>query len=280
MWFEKRDLISDGFDNALKYLSKIIPLSVVEIPTGTECWTWTVPPKWSMNEGWIRSGNKVYLDASTHRLHVLSYSQPVKKRISKNELLAHIHTDPQRPDVIPFEFSYYEKKWGFCIEHNKLTEFTDDVYDVFIDSRFDSGSLKIGELVIPGEIKEEIALVAHLCHPCMANDNLSGIAVLVDVAKELISEKSKNYYSYRILFLPETIGSIAYLSQNEHMIPNLKYAISIDCSTNPHNSAYLIYEGSSSRIMIALWKSALGIPESNHDSLIDYGMSRYNFHYD
>jgi len=228
LWFEKRNIVSDGFDNSLKYISKILPISIIEIPTGTECWTWIVPPKWSVSEGWIRSCNKKYLDLVDHPLHILSYSQPVKMKISKDELMANIYTDPSRPDSIPYRYSYYEKKWGFCLQHNKISNFKDEEYEVYIDSHFSSGTLKIGEFVIPGKLKKEIVLIAHLCHPCMANDNLSGVAVLVAIAKELMGQEM-NKYTYRFLFVPETIGSIAYLSQNEHLIENIKYGIVVDC---------------------------------------------------
>jgi aminopeptidase-like protein len=227
LWYARRDLISDGFDSALNYISELIPLSIIEIPTGTECWTWIVPPKWSLSEGWISNGGEIVLDVSDHPLHVMSYSQPIRKRIKKEELMAHIYTYPERPNAIPFGFSYYENNWKFCIQHNKLAEFREDNYDICIDAKFTEGTLKVGELVIPGKSKQEIALIAHLCHPSMANDNLSGVAVLIETALELLKQ-SQNKYTYRFLFLPEAIGSLAYLSQNEYLIPSIKYAIIVD----------------------------------------------------
>ena len=228
LWLKRRDIVSDGFDDALTYISKIIPLSIVEIPTGTECWTWIIPPKWSLSEGLISSGSEVVLDVSDHPLHVMSYSQPIRKRIKKEELMDHIYTYPERPNAIPFGFSYYENNWKFCMQHNKLAEFREDNYDICIDAEFTEGTLKVGELVIPGKNKQEIVLVAHLCHPSMANDNLSGVAVLIGTALELLKQP-QNRFTYRFLFLPETIGSIAYLSQREHLIPNMKYSIIVDC---------------------------------------------------
>ena len=145
----------------------------------------------------------------------------------KEELFSHIATYPHRPDAIPFDYSYYEKKWGFCIQHNKLSGFEADRYEICIDAKFSSGTLKIGEFVIPGKLKDEIVLIAHLCHPCMANDNLSGVSVLVAVVRELMKSDSHKY-TYRLLLVPETIGSIAYLSQNEDLIKNMRYGIVID----------------------------------------------------
>ena len=227
LWLKRRDIVSDGFDDALTYISKIIPLSIVEIPTGTECWTWIVPPKWSVSEGWISSKNKPILNLLDHPFHVMSYSQSIKKKVLKPELIDHLCTYKDRPEAIPFSFSYYEKKWGFSLQHKKLSDITENSYDVYIDSHFSEGTLKIGELEIPGKCKEEIVFVAHLCHPNMANDNLSGVAVLIALAQEL-AKQSQNKYSYRFLFLPETIGSIAYLSHREHLIPNMKYSIVVD----------------------------------------------------
>lgn len=228
LWRERRDIVSDGFDRALSYIAESLPLSIFEIPTGTECWSWILPPKWSVSEGWIRSGKKVLLDIADHPLHVMSYSQPVEGKINKDELMKHLHTYEKSPKSIPFEFSYYEKRWGFCTKNEDLARFREGTYEVCIKSRFDSGHLKVGEYVIPGKRKEEIVMVAHLCHPHMANDNLSGVAVLVEIARELAS-RSDNKYTYRFLFVPETIGSIAYLSRHEDLIPLMKYAIVIDC---------------------------------------------------
>lgn len=228
LWFEKRDIISDGFDRSLKYISRLIPLSIFKVPTGTECWSWIVPPKWSVSEGWIRAGRKVILDISEHPLHVMSYSQPVRRRVDKRELMAHISTYKKSPKSIPFEFSYYQKKWGFCAKHGTLPDFKESSYEVCIDAKFENGDLKVGECLIRGKRKEEIVMVSHLCHPCMANDNLSGVAVLVGLAREL-AKRPDNNYSYRFLFVPETIGSIAYLSRHEKLIPFMKYAIIVDC---------------------------------------------------
>jgi aminopeptidase-like protein len=224
LWFKRRDIISDGFDESLEYISKIIPLKIHKIPTGTKCWTWTVPEKWSVKEAHIEDLNsKKILDIKEHPLHVMSYSLPINKVVSRSELLKHIYSSPKNPDAIPFEFKYYERDWGFCIQNSRLKELKEEKYKVFIDSKFEKGNLKIGDYTIKGRSQKTIVLVAHLCHPSMVNDDLAGVAVLVEIAKEL--RKIKNYYTYKILFVPETIGSIAYLSQNEKNIPQIKYGI-------------------------------------------------------
>jgi len=230
LWFKRRDIISDGYDESIEYISKIIPFKIHEIPSGTKCWTWVVPEKWSVNAAYIEDldGNRM-LDLQDHPLHVISYSLPIDKIVTEQELMAHLHADPMRPDAIPFEFKYYEKSWGFCIQHSKLKKFTKDKYKIFIDSKFENGTLKVGEYTIEGKSDKTIVLVAHLCHPAMANDDLSGVAVLVDIAKEM---QKRNNYTYKFLILPETIGSIAYLSQNEHIISKLKYGIFIEMLGN------------------------------------------------
>jgi aminopeptidase-like protein len=144
--------------------------------------------------------------------------------------MKHLHTNPKRPGAIPFEFKYYERDWGFCIQHNRLKEFIKDKYKVFINSKFEQGTLKIGDYTIIGETDKTIVIMAHLCHPAMVNDDLTGVAVLIDIAKEL--SKRSNHYTYKFLLVPETIGSVAYLSQNEDIIPKLKYGIFLEMLGN------------------------------------------------
>jgi len=233
IWFKRRDIVSDGFDESLEYISKIIPLEIHKIPSGTKCWTWITPEKWSVKGAYIEdlNGNRL-LDLKDHPLHVISYSLPVDKLVTKKELMKHLYTNPQRPEAIPFGFKYYERDWGFCVQHIRLGEFARGEYRVFIDSKFEEGTLKVGDCTIEGETDETIVLVAHLCHPAMANDDLAGVAVLVDIAKDL--RKRNNHYTYKFLLVPETIGSVAYLSQNEGIIPKLKYGIFLEMLGN-HN---------------------------------------------
>jgi aminopeptidase-like protein len=231
LWSKERHLISDEYDESLEYISKLIPLKIHEIPSGTKCWTWVVPEKWSVKEAYIEDmDGKRLLDVKDHPLHVVSYSLPIDKVVTKDELMKHLYTKPERPGAIPFEFKFYERDWGFCIQHNKLKKFTKNKYKVFIDSKFEKGTLKVGDCTIKGETDETIVLVAHLDHPAMVNDDLTGVAVLVDIAKEL--SKRKNHYTYKLLLVPETIGSIAYLSQNEDVIPKLKYGVFLEMLGN------------------------------------------------
>jgi aminopeptidase-like protein len=255
LYFTRRDLISDGYDEALKYISKLIPLKIHSIPSGTKCWTWTIPKKWSILDAYIEADGKKLLDLNDHPLHVISYSLPVDKIVTHKELMKHIHSNSSRPNSIPFQFKYYEQDWGFCIEHNKLSNFSHDQYHVLINSQLIDGSLKIGEISIKGNTDQTIVLVAHLDHPAMANDDLAGVAVLVGVVKELLKNNNL-HYSYKILFLPETIGSIAYLSQNEHLIPKLKFGIFFEMLGN-HNEFALQLSRQSNTILDKIAKNIL-----------------------
>lgn len=231
LWFKKRDIVSDGFDESLDYISKIIPLKIHKVASGAKCWTWRVPEKWSVKEAYIEnlSGTRL-LDLKDHPLHVMSYSLPIDKVVEKDELFKHLHTRPDRPNAIPFEFKYYERDWGFCAPHDWLKRFNEEQYRVFIDSKFKKGHLKVGEHTIKGRSKDTIAIIAHLCHPAMVNDDLAGVAVLVALAKEL--GKRKNHFTYKFVLVPETIGSIAYLSRNEKLIPHLKYGMFLEMLGN------------------------------------------------
>lgn len=227
VWFLRRDIVSDGFDRALDYIKAYLPrMDIHRYKSGEEAWTWIIPEKWSVRAAYVKAQGKTLIDLKDHPLHVMSYSTPVSGIVSRDELLEHLHTRPDIPEAIPFEFSYYQKKWGFCVEHRRLPEFTADSYEVLIDSSFEPGELKVGSLFVQGETDEEIVLMAHLCHPSMVEDDLSGVSVLVKVAQEL--QARKNRFSYRCLFLPETIGSIAFLSRNEHLIKNMKYGVFLE----------------------------------------------------
>ena len=227
IWHLPRHIVSDGYDQALKEINKIIPLKIHNIATDTKCWTWIVPKKWSVKEAYLKDlKGKTIADLKDHPLRVYSYSLPIDKTVSRKELLKHIWTNPKRPNAIPFQFKYYEQNWGFCLKHNELKKLNQPKYRVKIDSRLENGFLKIGDCTIKGEVEDTVVILAHLCHPGMANDDASGVAVLIDLAKKL--KKTKNHYTYKFLLMPETIGSIAFLSQNEHLIPKMRYGIFLE----------------------------------------------------
>jgi aminopeptidase-like protein len=221
LWYLPRDIVSDGYDRALLRLSQEVPMQIHAVASGTTCWTWRVPEKWTCQEAYLESlkGSRI-VDWQNHPLHVVSYSLPFEGVVSRDELLKHLHVHPRLVDAIPFVFKYYDRDWGLCMPQTLRDQLVDDYYRVVIRTTFEPGTLKIGEIVVPGESRQTLVLVAHLCHPAMVNDDLTGVVAMIDVARALISW-SKPYYTYRFLLVPETIGSVAYLSQNEALIPDM-----------------------------------------------------------
>lgn len=221
LWFLKREIVSDDYDKALNRLAEEIPMTIHEYPSGTPVWTWTVPEKWTCHEAYLETldGQRL-IDYADHPLHVVSYSLPFEGEVSREELLKHLHVHPRLPDSIPFVFKYYQRDWGLCAPQTLRDSLNDDSYRVVIRSTFEEGSLKVGEVVIPGEREESFMLVAHLCHPAMVNDDLTGVLVGLEVARALL-DGPKPKFTYRLLIVPETIGSVSYLSHNEDLIPKM-----------------------------------------------------------
>lgn len=215
-----RSITGDGVRATLDAIGRHIALERTEVPTGTPVFDWEVPPEWNVREAWVRdpSGRKV-IDFADHNLHLVSYSVPVHLHCSLAELRAHLHSDPDLPDRIPYRTSYYHRDWGFCLTHTQLESLPDGRYEVLIDSTLEPGSLTYAECVLPGASSEEFLLFAHVCHPSLCNDNLSGVALLVRLAMALRECRLK--YTYRLLFAPATIGSISWLSRNEDRLGDI-----------------------------------------------------------
>jgi len=208
-----RSITGDGVRKTLDILSSVIDMDILEIPSGTKVFDWEIPEEWNISGAYIeRMNGERIVDFKNHSLHVMSYSEPIDRVVSRKELMGHLHYIEDKPDYIPYITSYYKRDWAFCIKYNDLVLFQDDEYRVKIDSNFKDGSLTIGEIVLPGEkFYEEVLLSTNICHPHMANNEASGPALLAHLAK-YIKDMPNRKYTYRILFLPETIGSIAYLS--------------------------------------------------------------------
>jgi len=223
-----RSITGDGVRQTLQIVQKHIPLTVNEVQSGTKVFDWVVPKEWNIRDAYIKDkeGNKV-VDFKNSNLHVVNYSLPVSKKLNLNELKKHLHSLPEHPDWIPYRTSYYNDTWGFCLTHNQLEALKDGIYDIYIDSTLEDGSLTYAEYVLPGLIDDEILLSAHTCHPSLANDNLSGIAVLTFLAKYLSGKNHK--YTYRFIFAPGTIGSITWLALNEKKIDRIKYGLVVSC---------------------------------------------------
>jgi aminopeptidase-like protein/aminoglycoside N3'-acetyltransferase len=221
LWWLPRDIVSDGYDTALRALSTQVPMTIHEYPTGTECWTWLVPEKWVCHEAWLETldGRRLFSYAD-NPLHVVSYSLPIEREVSRDELFEHLHVHPGLPDAVPFVFTYYERDWGLCCSKNFKDSLHDESYRVVIKSETSYGTLKVGEVIVPGKSSDTFVLCAHLCHPAMVNDDLSGVVVGLKVIQELLQRRNLRY-TYRLLILPETIGSAAYLSHHGELIPKM-----------------------------------------------------------
>lgn len=213
-----RSITGDGVRATLKALQEVVPeITVHEVSSGTKAFDWTVPKEWRIRDAWIKnsSGDKI-VDFKKHNLHVVGYSTSVDKIVSLDELKSILYTQPDQPDAIPYVTSYYKERYGFCVTQKQFDALTDDNYHIYIDSELFDGSLTYGELIIPGESEQEILISTYVCHPSMANNELSGPAVSVYLAKWLMS-LPKRRYTYRFVYVPETIGSLTYMSQGDHL---------------------------------------------------------------
>jgi aminopeptidase-like protein len=223
-----RSITGDGLRETLRIIGSRIPLEVHEVPSGTSVLDWTIPDEWNIRAAYVTApdGRKI-VDFVDSNLHVVSYSEPVRATLPLAELLPHLHTLPARPDRIPYRTSYYERNWGFCLAHRQLEGLPDGDYEVVLESRLEPGSLSYGECLVEGETDDEILLTAHVCHPSLANDNLSGISVLTEVGSRL--REARRRFSYRLLFIPGTIGSITWLARNESHLDRVVAGLVLAC---------------------------------------------------
>jgi aminopeptidase-like protein len=225
-----RSITGEGVRESLRILDGIVPIEQLEFPSGMECFDWTIPKEWNVKVAYIENSKGVKIvDIQHNNLHLVSYSIPMRRTIAKEELMKHIHTLPEQPNAIPYVTSYYQENWGFCIEHSRLGEFIEDEYKVVIDTTLEEGHLTIGEGFLRGETKQEILFSTYVCHPSMAINELSGPLVQTMIYHYLRKQK-KLKYSYRFLYVPETIGSIVYLSQfGKRLKKNLAAGYVVTC---------------------------------------------------
>jgi aminopeptidase-like protein len=217
-----RSITGPGLRRSLEILSEIHPIQITEVPSGTPVFDWVVPKEWVIRDAYIKdSSGRRLVDFQQHNLHVVNYSAPVRAKMSLAELQDHLYSLPDQPDLIPYRTSYYNERWGFCLAHRQRQALDPgETYEVVIDSEFKDGSLSLGEIVLPGASEDEILLSAHSCHPSLCNDNLSGLAIAVHLAAAIAKRPRRK--TYRFLFIPGTIGSLAWLSLNEPRVSRIK----------------------------------------------------------
>ncbi|MDH3649172.1 MAG: DUF4910 domain-containing protein [Saprospiraceae bacterium] len=219
-----RSITGNGVRQTLEIISKHIPLEVHEVPTGMKVLDWIIPKEWNIVDAWIKDPNgRKIIDFQNHNLHVLNYSIPLRQKMELEVLQGHLYSIPEQPDVIPYRTSYYKEQWGFCLSHRQRESLIAGEYEVCIESTLEPGSLTYAEYLVRGQTDKEFLFTTHICHPSLANDNVSGMAVLANLANHL--DNSETYYSYRFLFIPGTIGSITWLDQNQNILNNIKGGI-------------------------------------------------------
>ena len=213
-----RSLTGKGNRETLNILKELIPLDIVEIPSGAQVYDWTVPKEWKLKEAWIKNslGEKI-IDLKNSNLHVVGYSTPVHQVMKFDELKEKLYYLEKLPVALPYRTSYYSGSWGFCLSYQQYQSLfkEGEEYEVYIDSELFDGSLSMGELLIEGKSKKEYLISSYICHPSMANDSLSGVLTAAFLAKYLLENQPSLNYSYRVVFVPETIGAIAYCATYE-----------------------------------------------------------------
>ncbi len=234
-----RSISGEGVRDTLRIIQQHIPITIHEVPSGTEVFDWVVPREWNVNDAYImdETGNKI-IDFKKNNLHLVGYSVPINETLSLKELQEHLYSLPEQPEAIPYVTSYYKERWGFCIAQKQRDKLKDGNYSVVIDSELKEGSLTYGELIIPGTSDKEIFLSTYVCHPSMANNELSGPVLATFLAKWIMSEPRR--YTYRVIFIPETIGSIMYLSKNlDHLKEKVITGFNITCVGDNGPYSYL-----------------------------------------
>ncbi len=236
-----RSITGNGTRVTLKRLQKEVPeITLHEVPSGTQVFDWIIPKEWKIEEAYIEdsAGHRI-IDFKENNLHLVGYSTPIDEIMPLSELDKHLYSLPEHPDWIPYVTSYYKERWGFCMTHNQRLALKEDQYHVVVKSELFQGSLTYAELLIPGKTEKEIFLSTYVCHPSMANNELSGPVVQLELAKWLLQNKDRKY-SYRLIWIPETIGSITYLSQNlDHMKKNMIAGFNITCVGDDRAVSYV-----------------------------------------
>jgi aminopeptidase-like protein len=236
-----RSLTGDGNRETFRILQEVAPIGIIEYPSGAPIYDWEIPDEWNIHDAFIKDklGNRL-VDFRKSNLHVMGYSEPIHQWMTFAEIEPHLHCLESAPDAIPYRTSYYQRDWGFCVtkaQYDDLKSYRDR-FEIKIDSEFDkNGSMTVGEIVVQGELPTEYLVSTYCCHPSMANDNLSGLLTALFLARDCLSG-SKPKYSWRFIFVPETIGALAYLSHNENALKMVKGGLVITTCGGPGRLGY------------------------------------------
>ena len=241
IWPLNRSLTGEGVRKTLEQIKAHLPkLEIKSVPSGTAVFDWIIPKEWSVNEAYIvtPNGEKI-CDFKTNNLHLLGYSTPFDGKVILKELKEHLYTLPDQSEAVPYITSYYKERWGFCLSQDQYNQLEEGEYYVNIDTKYFDGVLNYAELIIRGKSSQEVFLSTYVCHPSMANNELSGPTVVTYIAKWL-SELKHLDYTYRIIFIPETIGSITYLSLHHNdMKKNIFSGFNVSCVGDDRAYSYL-----------------------------------------
>lgn len=227
LYLKNRSLVTEDYDQSLSYLSDFLPFDTLRFPTGYEAFTWTVPERWTVRNASITYQGESICDFKDHPLHLMSYSSSFAGRLNKKDLLPHLYTNPDRPDAIPYQYSYHVRDWGMCIPYSQYKSLPEGNYDVHIDTAFETGELKVGEYILPGNSTKSIVFSAHLDHPAQVNDGLGGVALGIALFKRL-AELPTRRYTYRLVILPENIGSACYLHHYRKSLDIFEYGVFLE----------------------------------------------------
>jgi aminopeptidase-like protein len=232
-----RSLTGNGVRETLAAIGRFLPLRVVETATGTQLFDWVVPPEWNVQEAWIETpdGGRI-ADFAKSNLHLLGYSAPTDTELSLDELRSHLYTHPDDPDLVPYRTAYWAETWGFCISRRELEELPRGRYRAHVRSTLEPGSLTYGELYLPGGLEDEFLLSTYVCHPSLANDNLSGIVVLSALGEALQNRRLR--HSYRLLWSPGTLGPLCWLHHNRGRLERVTHGLVVSCVGDPGPFTY------------------------------------------
>ena len=271
LWPICRSITGPGYRESLDIFAQRMPMERHRFPTGKKIFDWTVPKEWVVRDAYLRDPQgKKRADFKSCNVHLVGYSTPKRARLKLSELKEHLHSLPELPKAIPYLTSYYKERWGFCLSHEELTSLPDGEYEVFIDSELKDGHVEIGEAVLPGESKEEILFSSYLCHPSLANNELSGPLVLVFLY-EKIKAMPRRRYTYRFALMPETIGSLCYLSlRGAHLKKKLAAGFQMTCLGGP---SHLIYKKSRRGNTLADRAAALVLRDQGKHEILEFDPS-------